>query len=133
MIDRVHDFPLPVSGVTLLVGIGIAGEWVVPDPIVPSGVNPTEALENEFPYLLPSCMVTRSMSKRIDEETSPTKVCNFDDLTGPLVNNKDSNREKVKAVDEVSDKNLPITRDMLINAQHKDKELCKYSSLVDDS
>lgn len=112
-----------MSGVTLLVGTGIAGECVVPDPIVPSGVNPTEALENEFPYLFPSCTVTRSMSKRIDEETSPTKVCNFDDLTGPLVNNG-SNREKVKAVDEVSIKNLPITRDMLINAQHKDKELC---------
>ncbi|XP_063585382.1 uncharacterized protein LOC134762766 [Penaeus indicus] len=142
LVDRyitvgVHDFPLPVSEATLLLGNDVAGECVVPDPIVrpvPSGVNPTESLENEYPYLFPSCAVTRSVSKRIDKETSPTNVPNFDNLTiSSLFNEEEGNEEKLDSVKEVSIRSLPITRDMLIDAQRKDKELCKYFSLVDDS
>ncbi|XP_047469165.1 uncharacterized protein LOC125025237 [Penaeus chinensis] len=67
LVDRhitvgVHDYPLPVSRATLLQGNDVAGECVVPDPIVrpvPSGVNPTESLENEYPYLFPSRMSIR--------------------------------------------------------------------------
>ncbi|XP_063598689.1 uncharacterized protein LOC134775159 [Penaeus indicus] len=142
LVDRyitvgVHDFPLPVSEATLLLGNDVAGECVVPDPIVrpvPSGVNPTESLENEYPYLFPSCAVTRSMSKGTDEEPCPTNVSNFDNLTiSSLFNEEEGNEEKLDSVKEVSIRSLPITRDMLIDAQRKDKELCKYFSLVDDS
>ncbi|XP_063592504.1 uncharacterized protein LOC134769695 [Penaeus indicus] len=108
LVDRyitvgVHDFPLPVSEATLLLGNDVAGECVVPDPIVrpvPSGVNPTESLDNEYPSLF---------------------------------NDEEGNEEKLDSVKEVSIRSLPITRDMLIDAQRKDKELCKYFSLVDDS
>ncbi|XP_037776712.1 uncharacterized protein LOC119573573 [Penaeus monodon] len=142
LVDRyitigVHDYPLPVSGATLLLGNDVAGGCVVPDPIVrpvPAGVNPTESLENEYPYLFPSCAVTRSVSKRIDEETSQTNVPNFDNLTiSSLFNDKEGNEEKLNSVKEVSIKSLPITRDMLIDAQRKDKDLCKYFKFVDDS
>lgn len=70
----------------------------------------------------------RSMSQRIYEETSLTNVCDFDDLTiVPLFNNKDNNR-KVKSMDEVCIKNLPITWDMLINTQHKDRTMQIFQS-----
>ena len=59
---------LPVEGVTLLLGNGIAGEKVVPYPIksatpVSDNSRPTEELVKEMPKVFSSCAVTRSMAR----------------------------------------------------------------------
>ena len=54
---------LPVEQVALLLGNDIAGENVLPDPVVtfrPSKENLTAELENKVPGIFPSCVVTRS-------------------------------------------------------------------------
>lgn len=56
---------LPIEGVNFLLGNDLAGELVVPDPIVtvmPCSDNPTDSLEEEFLDLFPCCAVTRSMA-----------------------------------------------------------------------
>lgn len=55
---------LPVEGVSLLLGNGLAVGKVTADPILtfkPYDFNNTEQLETEFPNLFPACVVTRAI------------------------------------------------------------------------
>ena len=54
---------LEVDGVHILLGNDLAGDKVVPNPVVcfePLVESPTRELEKENPFLFPSCVVTRS-------------------------------------------------------------------------
>ncbi|XP_068213177.1 uncharacterized protein [Palaemon carinicauda] len=58
---------LPIPGVDVLVGNDVAGNLVVPDPVVcdnPLEVSPVQQLEDVKPELFPSCVVERSRGLR---------------------------------------------------------------------
>ncbi|XP_068225233.1 uncharacterized protein, partial [Palaemon carinicauda] len=58
---------LPIPGVDVLVGNDVAGNLVVPDPVVcdnPLEVSPVQQLEDVEPELFPSCVVERSRGLR---------------------------------------------------------------------
>lgn len=62
---------LPANGVSFLLGNNIAGQQVVPDLVVGEASfteNPTKALEKDYPFLFPSCAVTRSMKQSLSSD-----------------------------------------------------------------
>ena len=62
---------LPVKGVALLLGNDLAGGRVIADPKVtsqPVTVMSTEKLNEDIPGIFPSCVVTRAMAKKAQEE-----------------------------------------------------------------
>ena len=62
--------PLPIKGVSLLLGNDLAGRKVVADPKVtskPITLVSTEVLEEIIPGIFPSCAVTRAMAKKAQE------------------------------------------------------------------
>ena len=81
---------LPVTGIHLLLGNDLAGDKVVTDPVVSeSPVVPNseaEQLEDDFPGVFPSCVVTRSMAKNANPdkehevELGKTFMVNLDTL-----------------------------------------------------
>ena len=128
---------LPVDGVTFLMGNDIAGNLVVPDPVVcskPLEVDPMAELVKHDPDLFPVCAVTRSQSKKIlkvnsDEPAhSREKEGDFEyNLCGLFSesNVKEANIDKC-GVDSSGGKdlnNVPVTRQMLITQQNSDNSL----------
>lgn len=68
---------LPVEGIDLLLGNDLAGNKVIPAPVVnsvPLETNNTQELEEQFPTLFPTCAVTRSMTKLPERGNSPERL-----------------------------------------------------------
>nr|XP_027239509.1 uncharacterized protein LOC113830500 [Penaeus vannamei] len=101
---------IPSDGISLLMGNDLVGDKVWPCPVVspcPTEENNTVDLEREYPDLFPACAVTRSAS-RIISASDNSNIVNF--------------------------KDMPVTREKLIEEQYKDPELQTfYDRLTDTS
>ena len=109
----VIEKPLPVKGISFLLGNDLAGTLIVPCPVVTS--EPVvESCDNE---LYPVCAVTRAQSKAVDPLDCP-----------------DNGLAELFSREEVQNYiSMPITRDNLIKAQNQDPSLCEaLSSAVDN-
>ena len=107
----VSSKPLPVSGVQFLLGNDLAGNLVVPDPIVvekPLLEDPSADLVREFPDIFPSCVVTRSQSRKADK-------------------NVPEGKSKLDVYQ------LPISKESLIEAQKNDPTLSGLLSKAVDT
>ncbi|KAK4327631.1 hypothetical protein Pmani_001904 [Petrolisthes manimaculis] len=141
---------LPVEGVSFLLGNDIAGNKVVPNPIVtsvPTRVNNTEALEKEIPELFPSCDVTRNMKKKAECDVVPSTTDDEDDDSGigslfqtdVVYNSPVLPQEVVSPVagshidtESVLVDTVPVSRNMLSEAQRGVPELKPlYARAVD--
>ena len=129
----VQDY-LPVTDVNFLMGNDIAGGKVIPDPIItpfPSTNNNTKELEDEYPHLFPSCVVTRGMSTQNDN-ASPCSNESDDNADLDLTNLFPENDQSQESPEEIS--NLPIDVDTLKEAQVQDPELASFfDRSVEDS
>lgn len=141
---------LPVEGATFFMANDIAGDLVVPDPVVgakPLMSSPTVEVERKYPHLFPVCAVTRSKSKEtedVDNIDSVGKNESFDldflfNIRNEMVggsyqeiingNSWNSKRNEMRGGegDEVQAlSQLPISRDALLKAQGDD---CSLQSL----
>ena len=67
---------LPVEGIDMLLGNDLAGAKVIVEP-----VDSNDTLEYMFPSAFPSCVVTRSMTKKDDIDLNSTFLANDEILT----------------------------------------------------
>ena len=62
---------LPVKVVSIILGNDLAGERVVPSPVLsarPCESDETNCMVEEFPYVFPASAVTRSVTKNAESE-----------------------------------------------------------------
>ena len=74
---------LPFKGISLLLGNDLAGDKVVTDPILidkPCFDQNSDFIEEEFPDLYPSCVVTRAMARAKNDSTQNDQHANDIDL-----------------------------------------------------
>ncbi|XP_063589651.1 uncharacterized protein LOC134766651 [Penaeus indicus] len=134
---------LPVEGATFLMANDIAGELVVPDPIVraqPLMFSPTAEVERKYPHLFPVCAVTRSKAKETEDIDSIGKNDSLgldslfmvrDIMVGGSdqeeENGKRSNRKRIETGNESESfqhfSQIPISRHALLKAQEDDCSL----------
>ena len=121
---------LPFKGICLLVGNDLAGDKVVTDPILidkPCLDQNSDFIEEEFPDLYPSCVVTRAMARAKNDSTENDQHADDIDLA-------DSCLAKFFENDQVATSNesdlftnkilsQSISKSNLITEQHKDPEL----------
>ena len=111
---------LPIEGISFLLGNDIAGDLVVPDPVVcpePLSDNPTADLEKKFTGLFPSCAVTRSMAK-IEEEDNVGSLgldCLFPESSGAQLDTSSMSEDKDLA--KGSDVKLNVSKEKLYKYQ----------------
>jgi len=142
---------IPSDGISLLMGNDLVGDKVWPCPVVspcPTEENNTVDLEREYPDLFPACAVTRSASRRSSPPTKaltagtalPKESLN-DIFTEDFTladffksSDKDSNISASDNSNIVNFKDMPVTREKLIEEQYKDPELQTfYDRLTDTS
>ena len=121
---------LPVSGVALLLGNGIAGVKVIPVLEVIDG-PPTGAegdkLSNAFPHVFPACVVTRTQARRLGEVV---------DLAGSVFERTEvpcdvTSRDKARAADKAGlSVLLSAIYDKVCEAQKADDSLAKCFKAV---
>ena len=140
-----------MDGVSFLLGNGIADSLVVPDLAVtnqPLNISPTADVERLYPDLYPSCAVTRSQARReLSNQPSMNTESSNEWGLNDLFSEMESHDEKPfasgvsiygrkvepKAPAEKHDmNNVPITREMLINAQQNDSKLVSFMSRAVD-
>lgn len=122
---------LPVEGVTFLLGNDIAGCRIIPDPVVcsnPLTFDPAVKLTEQNPGLFPSCIVTRSQSmnavKDTDVDLDLDKVFPNEAIHDEMVEEPVStSSSEIKSSVETGD--VPVTREMLVEAQRADPSLGK--------
>ncbi|XP_076067760.1 uncharacterized protein LOC143040567 [Oratosquilla oratoria] len=123
---------LPVEGVSLLIGNGLAWGTMLPNAIVsscPSAENNTSQLEADIPGIFRACAVTRSMSRRVEAEISEHKEdAHIGIITPNLVRTQrmfdsenDSEGDNATTLDGFG--SSPVTRSKLIHLQKEDPEL----------
>jgi hypothetical protein len=63
---------LPVKGVSFILGNYLAGEKVVPNPVIckQPRVEEPDGLSEKYPRLFPTCAVTHTMSKKVERFAS---------------------------------------------------------------
>ena len=126
---------LPVEGISLLLGNDLAGEKVVPDPIVSKEPCVKEECEEEQ-KIFPACAVTRAMSKKLSDEVQINKTGNDLELENTFMTkvNEDEGyfpiEKEVKSVEDKDHSKDLLSRNRLIIEQKKDPvlvELCQRS------
>lgn len=116
----VKDEEFPVRGVTFLLGNDLAGDIVVPNPVVvktPTQENNTKDIESEHPNIFPSCVVTRAQSRQeaVDKKEQGDETLGL---------------ENCFSEEPVTIENIPITLNNLKDAQNKDESLRTLFSRV---
>lgn len=127
-VDVAIQDTLPVEGVSFLLGNDVAGNKVVPNPIVtsvPTVENNTESLEKKIPGLFPSCAVTRSMKRNAEHEVHSGAADDLDILDSSELSGKfvSSEAGSDRDTDPVVIDSVPVSRDMLSEAQRSDPGL----------
>ena len=123
---------LPVKGVSIILGNDLAGERVVPSPVVserPCESDETNRLVEEFPHVFPACAVTRSMAKNAEsaKKTNELDVDLGDSFFCRLVDSEpvSSADEAVQNHGKQDEKSEPVTlnKTRLLEEQQKDPQL----------
>ena len=129
---------LPVKGISLLLGNDLAGNKVVPDPIVTH--VPCLDSDNGDDELYPACAVTRSMSKKLQTKASDdgedlfpnledTFLTKLDDSLGQLPlsgkTNPESDRVSDSDSENIHNQNDLLGRQQLISKQKDDPDIRK--------
>ncbi|XP_063963929.1 uncharacterized protein LOC135156194 [Lytechinus pictus] len=126
---------LPVADVSIILGNDLAGDKVVPCPVVsaiPCESSKTEQLVAEFPTVFPSCAVTRSMAKKVESESKSSELDEVnlgDSFFCRLVDDEcESNvNEGAGETQSTEEKNkcepMPISKSKLLEEQQKDPQL----------
>ena len=114
---------MPIDGISMILGNDLAGGKVVPNAVLINAPNVTDCvsneLEEEFPDIFPSCAVTRSMAKRMTENS---RNCTNEKLLSPA----DDDKEKVSGDLENVDydfNGVQLSKEQLIKDQMQDPEL----------
>ena len=132
---------LPFKGISLLLGNDLAGDKVVTDPILidkPCFDQNSDFIEEEFPDLYPSCVVTRAMARAKNDSTQNDQHANDIDLADSCLA-KFFENDKVATSNEsdlFTNKILsqPISKSNLITEQHKDPEISTlFEKAVEES
>ena len=132
---------LPFKGISLLFGNDLAGDKVVTDPILidkPCFDQYSDFIEEEFPDLYPSCVVTRAMATAKNNSTQNDQDANDIDLADSCLA-KFFENDKVAASyesDLFTNKILSqsISKFNLITEQHKDPEISTlFEKAVEES
>jgi hypothetical protein len=74
---------LPIKGIDLLLGNDLAGSKViaVPQLLVNPSFDSEDELGDKYPNLFPSCVVTRSMKKKTDDQINLRDTFLMDDMS----------------------------------------------------
>ena len=132
---------LPFKGISLLLGNDLAGDKVVTDPILidkPCFDQNSDFIEEEFPDLYPSCVVTRAMARAKNDSTQNDQHANDIDLADSCLA-KFVENDKVATSNEsdlFTNKILSqsISKSNLITEQHKEPEISTlFEKAVEES
>ena len=134
-VDFAVEDSLAIDNIHILLGNEVGGEKVVPNPIVtpvPVLENSTLELEQEHPYLFPSCVTTRSKSQgrgrnmtgHDSDDCSGSTNVTFDGINNAGesdigLNGLFSGKQVTFGLENVT----PVTRDNLIRYQKSDPTL----------
>ena len=129
---------LPIKGVSMLLGNDLAGEKVLPEPIV-SNKPCTEVVSDEEKDIFPACAVTRAMSKKASQESSedkPTESVSKSQKSNELVYDLEDTfltqlNDEVENTSQSENSNDslhdPLSHDKLILEQENEPELREIS------
>ena len=103
---------LPFKGVHLLLGNDLAGDKVVVNPLVtdtPCMDQSPDPIEQELPYLYPSCAVTRAMAKKAMLTENQSDVDLTDSFIGQSFKNEitKSRKENPQKPTQLSSRSHP--------------------------
>ena len=127
---------LPVDGIDMLLGNHLAGAKVIVEPHMSvEPVDSNDNLEYMFPSAFPSCVVTRSMTKKDDIDLNSTFLANDEILTSMSDNVskhvvvKDIQpSDHLQSLNKVSDKMSKI--DQLRTEQRSDESINKLFDMA---
>ena len=126
----------PVKDVSIILGNDLAGERVVPSPVVsarPCESDETNRLVEEFPHFFSACAVMRSMTKNAESEkkTNELDIDLGDSFFCRLVDGEpvSSMAEAVENHGKKDDNSEPVTlnKTRLLEEQQKDPQLISLS------
>ncbi|XP_071850601.1 uncharacterized protein [Apostichopus japonicus] len=113
---------LPIKGVSMMLGNDLAGDKVLPNPIVT--YTPSNVSSHEEDEIYPACVMTRAMSKKAVSEVEESESCQGDvfkleDTFFKVLNDTESSSGDNQKVE----KEDPLSRNKLILEQSRDPEL----------
>ncbi len=122
----------PIKGISMLLGNDLAGTKVVPDHVVSKQPCLTEEVEEDN-KMYPSCVETRTMSKKLvgedretqKSETNTGELLGLEDTFLAILGEENMDSKDVPSADDdekCHDKD-PLTRDMIIVEQQRDPVL----------
>ena len=133
---------LPFKGVHLLLGNDLAGDKVVVNPLVTDKPNigqTDDPIEQEIPYLYPSCAVTRAMAKKAILKNSNSDIDLTDTFIGQYFNDEIKKSLDLSLSDTQTDLSMSchsplgsidqghdtLSKSQLIQEQQTDPEISK--------
>ncbi|KAK4299575.1 hypothetical protein Pmani_028150 [Petrolisthes manimaculis] len=138
---------LPISDVTFILGNDIAGEKIVPNPVVcpvpTKDNNNTTEIKKEYPELFPSSVVTRSLVKA-NGDTNDTTISNsssvseelqdfgINGLFSPERNLGPSGSKSGEQIEDNIVSKVPVTRDELVKTPKLDSLSSIFTKAVDE-